>query len=184
MVARKLQNLTKALARWFVQRSWLLLCVFIISCLQSVTLAIGDIGPQVISDNLEQIPGIKIPFSFFLDHLNRLGSVRALLTLGNRVIPLFLVQSIPALIYSCCKSLWSKRVASLVIWLVPAIIWSVWYLILSPIYAPLMLLDLVLGNLGKEEIAEGWSFPLAAFGWFYWFWLSITIKNCFFEKSG
>ena len=117
MAARKLQSFTRALADWLLCRFWLLFCVFIISCLQSATLAFGEVG-----HNLEPLSGVSIPFPLFLNHLSRLGAIKALLILGSNVVPLFLVQSIPALVYSFCKSPRSKRIAALLIWLLPALI--------------------------------------------------------------
>jgi len=187
MVVRKLQSLAKAPVNRFLYRSRLLFCVFIISCLQSATLALGEIGHQVVTENLDQLPGVLIPFPLFLNHLSRLGGVKTLLTRGSSVIPLFLVQSSFALVYGLCESRRSKRITALVIWLLPAMIslptlvGPIIYL-MSAIY-PFILLDLVSGNLDKEEIAEGWAFTLASLGWFHLFWLGITIKNWFFLRS-
>lgn len=189
MGVRKLQSFTKALADWLLCRFWLLFCVFTISCIQSATLALEEIGRQVVLENSEQLlGGILIPFPFFLNHLSRLGGIKALSILSSNVVPLFLVQSIPALAYSFCKSLRSKRITALLIWLLPAIIslptliGPLVYLIYTPL-APLILLDLVSGKVGKEDVAEGLSFYLAAIGWFHLFWLSITIKNWFLLRS-
>lgn len=185
---RKPQNLAKALASWLERRSWLLLCVFSISWFQSATLAFEVIGHQVVSENSGQLPGVQIPFPLFLNHLNRLGVITSLSTLGGSLISLFLVQSIPALVYSSCKSLQSKRITALLIWILPAIIslpilvGPLLYL-MSLLYAPSIWLDLVSGRICKEDTAEGLTFPLAAIGWFHWFWLSITIKNWFFSSD-
>lgn len=189
MAVRKLQSFTRALADWLLCRFWLLFCVFIISCLQSATLALAEMGRQVVSENSEQLlGGIRIPFPLFLNHLSRLGGIKALSILSSNVVSLFLVQSIPALAYSFCKSLRSKRITALLIWLLPAIIslpsliGPLVYLIYTPL-APPILLSLVSGNVDKEDVAEGWVFQLAAIGWFHLFWLSITIKNWFFLRS-
>ncbi len=80
---RKLQNLVKTSAYWLERRSWLLFCVLSISWFQSVTLALGVIGRQVVSENLGQLPGVLIPFPLFLNHLNRLGVITSLSTLGG-----------------------------------------------------------------------------------------------------
>ena len=188
MAARKLQSFTRALTDWSSCRFWLLFCVFIISSLQSAILAFGEIGHQVILENSEQLPGVLIPFPLFVNHLSRLGGIKALSTLGGKIFPLFLVQSIPALVYSFCESLRSKRITALLIWLLPAII-SLPTLIgpplylMSAVYASFILPELVLGNIAKEDVAEGLTFSLAAISWFHLFWLSITIKNWFLLRS-
>lgn len=64
--------------------------------------------------------------------------------------------------------------------LLPTIVGTVLY-ILSPGFSIFLLLSIIGGELTKEDIAEGWIFPVAAIGWFNLFWFG-TILQCWLKE--
>lgn len=183
----RFQKLVKSPIRWISRHSYLLLSLLITSCLQAIILAFGDFGSQAILANVEQLPGIKVSHIFIFNYLNQLGVIRIVWKITNGTVLLFLIQLIPTSIYSCFQSIRGKRIASLIIWLLPALIslhaveGTVAYL-MSPLFAIGISISL-LGDFTKEDFAEGLIFYWAAIGWFNLFWLGVTIRNWFFPKE-
>jgi hypothetical protein len=97
--------------------------------------------------------------------------------------PLFFIQSIPTLIYTCFNSVKDRRIAALRG--LPTLGITVAYL-LSPLCAvftfPGFMFLNETGQTHKEDFAEGLIFTLATIGWFHVFWLAITVKIWLFPR--
>jgi hypothetical protein len=165
----------------------LLLGVLVISFLQASTLTYRDLGQQIINTNHAQLPDVGITYLFISNHIKQLGTTKLLSEIASRSILLFLIQCIPVLFYEYFKSIKSKRIVVLVIWLVLAIIGfpilkNIAVYLFSPLFSIGFFADLMSDSNAMEDFAEGF-FPIAAIGWFNLFWLGVTIKAWFFPKQ-
>lgn len=173
------------------RRFWLFLAVFLLSSHQATILAYGLFGKEAIAANIEQLSDAFIPNSLVLSYVGQLGIEKISSRIAAYAIPLFLVQSLPALLYTCLNSVEDRRVTALSIWLLPALIGLPTLVItavylMSPIYAIFTLPGFMFlnttGRTHKEDFAEGLIFNIAVIGWFHIFWLCVTIKAWFFPR--
>lgn len=180
-----LRRLAKVIAGYLTKRYKLFLAVLLLSLHQATIVAYGEYGQAALFANSQELEDAFIPNAFVFRHIQQLG----IQTVGFRIMAdasgLFLIQAIPAVIYSGFSSIRGKRIAALAICLSPLVpcllnieFIAVYLMSLFGTIATLpvlMFLDLG-GPAHKEIFAEGWTFPLAAMGWFNLFWLAMTIK--------
>jgi hypothetical protein len=186
-----LRRIIRVLSVHFSKRFWLFLAVFLLSLHQATILAYGEFGREAIAANIEQLSDAFIPNSLVISYIKQLGIERISFRITIYMIPLFFVQSIPVLIYTCFSSVKDRRVAALTIWILPALLGlptlgiTVVYL-LSPLYTiftfPGFMFLNETGQTHKEDFAEGLIFTVAAIGWFHVFWLAVTVKIWFFPR--
>lgn len=188
---RGLQRLIMPLMVYFSRRLWLFLAVYLLSFHQATILTYYDFAEQSVRTGLGRLPGVHIPNALILEYVRRLGLIKISAKTFGYAIPLFLAQSIPALIYSFADSIKSKRYAALTIWVLPALL-AVPTLKLMAIYLMSPLFTIVTfpgfmfvhqaGKTHVEDLTEGLIPTVATIGWFHLFWLAVTIKAWFFPR--
>jgi hypothetical protein len=112
------------LTRWLSRHFYVILTLLVVSCLQALILTFDEFIWEAISANQKLFSEIKapVPNTFILDYLNQIGIFRVGSATAIKAIVLFAIQSIPVCIYSYCHSIKSKRIASLIVWLLPPLI--------------------------------------------------------------
>jgi hypothetical protein len=176
----RLRTTYSIISRWIGKHYRLLQGLIVVGLFQLLVISYTALGKQLIAyiedDRTNEFNCLLIIYH----RLDRLDVMRMAFEVGQTFIIVFAIEFLTVWIYSFCKSLRSKRIAAIAIWLFPLVLWigSLPYAINAYLFSPLASLyfswELVnIGGYCRQKDfypGEGLLYGLAMLGVFNLFW--------------
>jgi hypothetical protein len=177
--------------RWIDRTFNLLVRLFIVSILQISILSYSYLGEKLVAYNDKDLSSNFNCSSIILQRLSQLDVIAAIGDISRMFVVPLVLQIVALSVYSFCRSRKSKKIATILIWLAPAIslfssqITALFYF-LSPLAPPLVLWEVIdISSYCRAKNfypGEGLHYSMALLGLFNLFWLIEMIKIWFFPR--